>query len=161
MGEELVAALARLGGDVDDVALAPLAHPGDHGFDAEEDALRVDVHDEVPVFLGDVGDLLHRDHARVVDQDVDPAERLIALGDHLLNLLAVGHVAGEARDRAAAARDFLGGLANAVAVDVGDHQVGALAEESFGDRPSHPRGATGYQNPTSLEPVRHASSPSR
>jgi hypothetical protein len=36
---------------------------------AEEDAFGVDVHDEVPVFGGDVDDLVLRGHAGVVDRD--------------------------------------------------------------------------------------------
>ena len=65
------------GGDVDDPAVAALLHAGHDRARAEERARQVRVDDGLPVV---VGDLLERpadladDAARVVDEDVDPAD---------------------------------------------------------------------------------------
>ena len=59
--------------------MIPPGRPGCHhrarrGLGAEKRPLQVDVHDDVPVSLGQLQKRHAREHAGVVDQDVDPAK---------------------------------------------------------------------------------------
>ena len=60
--------------DVDDASPAGLDHVGQHGLDAVEDPVQVDVHDPLPVLERDVGELLEAVDARGVHQNRDRAE---------------------------------------------------------------------------------------
>jgi len=100
--------------------------------------LEVDLHDRVPLFLGHVEAHLVAEDPRVVDEDVEPAERLDRLVHHALGTAPAGAVVTVGDGLAAGGLDLLddllrrpsvAALAGARATQVVDHDRGALARE--------------------------------
>ena len=113
--------------DVDDLASALLAHVGDDGPGAEEDASHVDVHDPVPLVEvdfqhGACGQAVV--DAGIVDDAVDAAKALHRLAGHLKGVFLVGDVGMERQDLCTGLDAHLGGVA-AVA-DVADTSLAPL-----------------------------------
>ena len=81
------------------------------------------------------------------DDDVDPAEPLDRAAQHLAHRRLVRHVGGNGMDqvvtRGLHQRPL--GLAERLAVEVGDHDAGALGEQPPRHRPADPAGAAGHQ----------------
>src|SRR3954454_5113426 len=146
------AALAHDGRDVHDRALA-LGHelPEDR-LRAVEDAAEVHAHHVEPVArLHVVDERVLRD-PRVVDEDVEPAERLDRACDRGLPLVVVGDVAAD-RDGGPArgldlADDLLRLFLPGPVVDADGRTLGG---EGDADRASDPPRATGYERPPPLE----------
>ena len=95
-----------------------------------ERALEVDLDDEVPLVLGHVGEHAVAQDAGVVDDDVEPAEGLDGLVDHLLRGREVAHV-GAVDRRFAAHR-----------LDLVDHLLGRAGVGSLCRRGRAPRSFT-------------------
>ena len=88
---------------VDDGARLPLHHRRRDGLRAQHGALKVEVHDFVPARFGDLGEGQARhQRARVVDQNIQVAERLGGARHQRRDLGGVAHVGLEG-DRLAAA----------------------------------------------------------
>ncbi len=86
---------------VHDPSVAPRDHAAAHGLGDEEQPLEVDVHDLVPVGLGDLEGVVVEPHAGVVDQHVDSAVLGLDGGDRRVDRGLVGHVELDGRRRAA------------------------------------------------------------
>ena len=86
------AGLARHRGDVDDPTFASLRQFRDCRLATKEDALDVHVHGGVPLGLAGFHYRTHSDHAGIIDQDIDPAERGHGLGYHALGVSRLGDV---------------------------------------------------------------------
>ena len=101
--------LAARGADVDggrhheDVAELLRAHRRQHVVRAGERAAGVDVHDEIELLEGRVGERLPEERARVVDEEVDAPELVERLLDGALDGGVVADVEGQ-RQRAAPER---------------------------------------------------------
>ncbi len=105
-----LAALARGARDVDDPPAAPLLHVRHRGADHVERAGQVDADHLVPLAVADLLDRRALPDARVVDQDVEPAEPVDRLVDHHLGLFVDGDVRGQRERLAAAVADPPGHL---------------------------------------------------
>jgi len=102
-------------------------HATRHRLQHEEDGLQIDVHDAVPLGLGDVEHRLHADHARVVEQHVEAPPATVWLLDHAGDVGRPGDV-GLNGDGAK-----LGGeLLRRRAVDVGEHETVATGGQPAG-----------------------------
>ena len=132
------------------------------GAGDEEDAADVDGHDPVPqldrrlVQHADAGD------ARVVEQDVDPAERGDDVRRQGFGLGRIGHVDREAR-RPSPAR-ALASISRTVSaaaplIDVGDGHASALGREQQRRRSPDPGPGAGDEADLAVEPVRHGRAP--
>ena len=129
---------AGLGCDVDDLAAARGLHIGRGGLAAEDRAGQVDVED-IAVVIGRCGGraMVGRgvEHAAgVVDEDIDPPERVYSLAQHGLDRGFVGHIGLDAQRAAAERLHFVGDgcgverfiiLLGCVEVHVVDDHIGA------------------------------------
>ena len=86
------AGLARHGGDVHNTPFSALRQFRDGRLATKEDALNVHVQGGVPLGLGSFHHRTHGDHAGIIDQDIDPAERGHSLGYHALGIGRLGDV---------------------------------------------------------------------
>lgn len=113
--------------DVDDPAAALRLQVRERRAAAEEGALRVHVHHDIPVALGQFGDRMNADHARAIHEDVEPAEFGERLRDHRVDLRGLRDV--DLRDRRPPAeRAYLArGGVERVVEQVGQQDVGARA----------------------------------
>ena len=171
---------ALLGGGV--VGLAHVAQPGlgrcvhdptrallaeDLGGELghREVTLEVDVDDDVPLVLGHVEDHPVAQDAGVVDQDVEPAERVERLLDHALAGVHVGHrvvvgdgVAAGVLDRG---HDLVGRSGLAVefaalgAAVVVDHDPCALRREQQGVSAANPAAGAGHDRDAAIKSITH------
>ncbi len=89
--------------------------------------------------------------AGVVDEEIDPAERLRGAGDEILNLLGIGHVGPLRVDDA----QLFGRGEYLVLVACADRDAHALAHELAGDRSADPFRAAGDERVSSFEAELH------
>ena len=82
--------------------------------------------------------------ARVVDEHVEPAVARLVSGDHGLDRVLVGHVAGDLLDLEPLGAEALGGLGELLRAAGGDRQAVALLAEHLGDREADPAGRSGH-----------------
>ena len=85
-----------------------------------------------PLLLGERLERAGRGDAGVEDDSVDPAEAAHGNADEAVDDGSVGQIAGEGHR----AIETLGGLGEAVGIDVGEDQVGAAGREVEGDVPA-------------------------
>ena len=106
---------------------------------AEPDALEVHVHDAVPRRLRGLGGatVVGREDARVVVEDVQPAEALHGEPHHRLDLVAARDVDLHERGFAAGALDGGDGAGAELLVEVGDDDAGAFTGEQLGGAAPH------------------------
>ena len=120
----------------------------------EEDRLRVDGERAVPVLLGVVRER-HPGRAggtRIVDENVDLAERLARAIDHRLHVGSAGHVGLHGDDLAAESLDLAGDLLRVQHLDVGDRDVGALARQRQHDATADPATSARHDRDLTGEP---------
>ena len=89
--------------------------------------------------------------AGVVDEEVDPAERLRGAGDEVAHLLGVGDVGGLRVGGA----DLLARGEHLVLVPGADRDAGALADELARDRGAEPLRPSGDESAAPFEPELH------
>jgi hypothetical protein len=117
---------ATEGGAVDDGAAALRAHLVQLVLHARPDTAQVDRGDPVEVLGRLVGRVAGRDlDAGVVEGHVEPAEGVDRALDEGGNLGLVGHVAGDGERLMTGGGELVGGGAEGVFVDVGEHDGGA------------------------------------
>jgi hypothetical protein len=136
------------GGDVDDAAMPPRAHAGQRGGDGVEIGGQVDGDDAVPLRRRE---LLHRADeldAGIVHQDVEPAQRCLALGHHGAHRPGVGHVGGAVGGIAAGGAG--GGDLRGAAEAVQHHPRPALMQQA-GDAQPDSAGRAGDERGLALE----------
>src|SRR3989454_9472260 len=104
VGLALVAGDADDARDVDDPAPATLDHPPGRVLGHQEGALQVRIEYRAPVLLLDPEQQVVPCRARVVHEDVDPAELLLHRPHGALDLLGIRDVAGKAARRRVAER---------------------------------------------------------
>ncbi len=150
--------LGRNGGDINDLAPFPAGgHRPRHSLGAEEGPGGVDGQGLVP------GRFLHREQrgrprgtAGIVHQDVDAAEGIQGLGNHLVHKLTVGHIHPQRQPAHAQGADLLGSAlqalprAQAVArellepvADVSHRYIGPVPGQLEGYGPADAQLATG------------------
>ncbi len=106
-------------------------HRWHDGLAAEERAIEVDLHHLPPLIVGQVGDgLVDAGDTRIVDQDVDAAERFQRRIPRSFDGFNVGHIDFERRHGGA---DFLGGLLRQRLVEIPDRDFRPRGDETFGD----------------------------
>src|SRR4029079_12289610 len=121
------------GRGVDDPA-GPLAlHHRDHGLAHQERALQVDVEIEVPRLTRAGLDTPAGRDPGVVDEHVDPAERLDHLADDGLGARAVPDVADELAPAPPLPPERVGDVIEELRTHVRDHRDGAFAPEGLRD----------------------------
>ena len=118
------------------------------------DALEVDVHDQVPVLLGHLEEQVVAGDAGVVDQDVDPAELVDDALHRGLRGGGVDDVAADA-DRAGTVGEVEAarGVGGGGLVEVEDRDRGALAGEALGDAEADASGCSGDDGDAAVEPT--------
>jgi hypothetical protein len=131
-------------GAVDDGAAALRAHLTQLVLHAGPDAALVDRGDAVEVLGRLFGGVRRRDHdAGVVEGHVEPAEGVHRAVDEGGDLGLVGHVAGDAERLMTGGGQLVGGGAEPVLVDVGEHDSGAGCGEGLGGVTPHARAGAG------------------
>src|SRR5438128_6593496 len=141
-------------GDVHDAARLALDEVRRDRLAREKDRLRVDREGAVPVFLGIVRERHARrtGGARVVDEDVDLAERLARAVDHRLDVGGAGDVGLHREDLAAQALDLAGDLLGVQHLDVRNGDVGAFARQRQHDATADPATAARHNRDLAGEP---------
>ena len=141
-------ALARLRGDVDDVAAGPRAQPFDRQLGADDDAVDVDVELAADRVVRLLDERRHRHDPGVVDDHVDRAELAFGGVEEGGEGTAVGDVERQ-RDRAAA--QARGRLLGQRQVEVADRDAAALADQRRRRRLADPPGAPGDRHDLAAE----------
>ena len=95
------------GGDVDNAATGGL-HMRHHRARAVERAFEHQIDDEVPIGVGNLLDQVVADLSGIVDQDIDPSERLDGRIDHVGDLDRRGHVGGMDQNLEFSCREIVG-----------------------------------------------------
>jgi hypothetical protein len=132
------AAQTRLGGGVDDRALALGEHVRQGGSGQQERRGEVDADEPLPLGVGDIGGGAHAVHdPGVVDQDVQAAEGRDGGGHDLIHHVLLAQVTGHRDGRAACRPDLLRHGLGAPGVEVGDQDLGALAGEPQSRGPAY------------------------
>ena len=93
--------------------------------------------------------------AGVVDEEVDPAERLGGARDEVAYLLGIGDVGPLRVDDGAVRAQLLGRRQHLVLVPCADRHAHALAHELAGDRGADPLRAAGDERAASFETELH------
>ena len=149
-----------------------LSHELGGGLDGVEVALEVDVDDGVPLVFGHVEDHAVAKDAGDVDEDVDAAEGVDALADHVLAALGGGDgvvvgdgvaagggssYGGRCADLVAHLVGGAGVVSGAVDVDAGvvDDDVRALLREEQGDGAADAAAGAGDYGVAAFELVGH------
>src|SRR5215475_1128254 len=83
---------AKLGGDIDDRATAPLPHRRNGDLGPQKNAFGVDVHDAIPLLDGRILDPTAPADPGVIDQDIELAKPIDSGLDCLLPILLVGDI---------------------------------------------------------------------
>jgi len=117
--------LARLGGDVDDVAAAARAQPFDRQLGADDDAVEVDVELAPDRLVGLVDQLGHRHDPGVVDHHVDGSQLALGGVEEGGEGAAIGDIEGERHRPSPKTRGRLFGQGE---VEVSDRHAAALAD---------------------------------
>ena len=110
-----------------------MTHPRRSLRDEEQGSLRHDVVLQVPILLGGLEQRLRQRQARVVDDEVDTAERQHRLVERRLNRGLIGDVRRDADGDIGVSELCRGGL-GLFEIEVGDDDAGALLREASGDR---------------------------
>ncbi|PAV74130.1 hypothetical protein WR25_09724 [Diploscapter pachys] len=135
IGEQLLVRVLRVDRRrVDD--RRTFAHVRDRGLRQIEHGMDVGREGQLPFLVADILQRLEAALVRgVVDQHVDPAERLHRLGDHGAALIGLRQVARDQYRLPPLRLDQrLGRLGIVMFVEIGDQHVGALARKGQGDR---------------------------
>ena len=139
---------------------ARLPHVGDRVLGAQEHAIEVDRDDTVPFLQRDlVGGLVYSGDARVVDQDVQVAERVRHLREDALDGLFVGGVELPVLRLAAALLDLIRRFEAGLRLDVGDRDLCPFSCEQTGGRAANPVRSSGDHRNLAVYPA-HLSIPS-
>jgi hypothetical protein len=93
--------------------------------------------------------------ARVVEDDVQPAEVLDRLLDHAPDERAVAHVDVGAARAPAGGSDLLSGLAGGRLVEVPQGDGGPLCSQGDGDRPAHAASRAGHDDALACHALAH------
>ena len=93
--------------------------------------------------------------AGVVDEEVDPAERLGGARHEVAYLLGIGDVGPLRMDDGAVRAELLGRRQHLVLVPGADRDAHAFGHELTGDRGADPLRAAGDESAASLEPELH------
>src|SRR5699024_5699608 len=110
------------------------------------DAVEVQAHHSVPLLAVAVLEGVMDGAAGVVQQDLDAADLVVDLGDHLLDQRLVGDVEVPVGDgHAGGGGELLGRGAPGLVVDVGQHDRRAVLGEAAGHRQAEALGAAGDQ----------------
>ncbi len=109
-----------------------LDHAPRRGLTDQERALQVDPQHAVEITLGDVEEVRRVDDPGVVDEDVDVAEGVHRLGDEVVDVELLAHVAGDVDDLAEL-RERGRRLRAQMVVDVADDDPGAGLEVGLRD----------------------------
>ena len=83
--------------------------------------------------------------ARVVDQDIEPAELIAGCGECTLAIRRIGHVAGDANGTAAELRDLLRDFCEPIFAAREQDKIGAVAGQLDGECPADAAGCAGDQ----------------
>src|SRR5699024_3484547 len=135
---------AAHGAGVDDAAAAPLEHGPTDGREHVVDAVEVQAHHGPPLLAVAVLDRVVDGAPGVVQQDLDPADLLVDLGDDLLDHRLVGDVEVAVGDlHPGLCGKVLRGLLAGRVVDVGEHDRGAVLGEAAGHREAEALRAAG------------------
>ncbi len=86
-GPQLPPHKAHLGADIDDLSLALRDHHLTDLLGAEEQAFQIDIHEAIPMLLGDLQSWLRDVDACVAYKDVNPAKALCGRLDHSIDTL--------------------------------------------------------------------------
>jgi hypothetical protein len=105
--------------------VAPIAHQRQRALDREKGTAQVDVMDLVPELFGHLIDGGETAHARIDEQDVDPAQRFLDFRHGARALLRVGNVAADGQGV-----QILGNFAQGIRVTTGDRNLGAFFTKS-------------------------------
>src|SRR5690606_19736711 len=130
-----------------------LAQMGQCGVGDPKIAVHVDVERVQPLLVGDLLGSVHRLlRGDVVDQQIEPAQGLHGLLDHVRAVLGRAQVAWQQRALAPLGLDQLGGpLRVLVLLEIGDGDVGALLREGDRHGPADARVSAGDQRPAVLQ----------
>ena len=131
--------------------------PGD-GLGAEKLALEVRVQRPVIQLFRHIEKRLGNVNARVVHQNVDPAELVEHTGDHRVDFGLLRHVRLNEHRPPTHGLDGTDGVLASVRVDIADGHVRALSGERLDNRPSDPAAAPGDKCESVLKPSAHDSS---
>ncbi len=139
---------------VDDRPAAARAHIRNHRLDAQPRAFDVNRHCPVPPVNVDVGQrpaLQAGEHRRVVDQNIDPAERRHRCCGHCFGRGRIGYIHPLKLRLAAACADGSGGFLALSLQHVGDQHRSALPHQCFGIGAANPARAAGDDGDFSCE----------
>ena len=140
---------------VDDLAATGRDHPLGALLDADQGAEGIDVHDRVPVLLGDVEQVQRLVEAGVVEQDVEPPRALEERVERGDDLVALAHV-GRQGDRGTRLRDDLGhDRVGRGRVEVEDSDERALTREPEGEGTAHAAARAGDDDALAGHTSRH------
>ncbi|MCY1532766.1 hypothetical protein D9M68_680550 [compost metagenome] len=135
------------------MAAALRLHARQHGGDAVEHALDVDVDGAVPLVDLELVQRRQRHHARVVDQHVDAAEGLDGGGGELFQIGALGHVGGDGDGFAAGLADLGDDLVEPVGAAGREHHLGAARGQVARRRFAQAAAGTGDDGNLALDVV--------
>ena len=130
----------------------PLQHGGDLLLHAQEHAAQVHGHQAVPLVFGHVDDRLHRlFDARIVEGEIEPAERLDRLRDGGFDFVGAGHVTDQCNRLPADFADELCCLFHLLGQMADDRDArAALGERQSGHSPD-PAAASGDEGGLAAE----------
>jgi hypothetical protein len=117
-------------------------HRLDHGLDAVERPVQVDVDDLVPLVHIELSELTERDDAGVVDQYIELAEVVDRGGHRGVPLFGLGDVEV---DVACGLANLVGEFFAVIVENVADHDLGALGDQCASVGSAHPPSATADQ----------------
>jgi hypothetical protein len=116
---------------------------GQHGLAAQEGAGEVHIEDAAPLLFVQVLNQLRRGDARVIHQDVDPAEVRHGLAHHGVDLAGVADVCGDRDGPPALTLNSFRGRCRTLSVDIGDGHGGAGFREHGGNARADPGTGSG------------------
>ena len=158
--------LAGGGGDIDDLAAAPLLHVPDGQLGELEHGADVDVHDPVEVFEVVVDEWFADVNAGVVYQDVQAPSPLDRRGEQCLDIVRVADVRRMQADLDGSVRQVRPGFFQPGEIGGGQEQVCPRGGVSLGNgAPDTPAGTGDKSRPAGQPPrgvlIRHAYSSRR
>ena len=145
---------------VDDAAVARVAQGRVGRAGTQERPRQVGIDHEVPLLGADLGRCRRAQDARVVDQDVDPAEAVRGRRHEGRDVVRPGDVDMDRQRLAPGRLDRGDRLARRRVVQIGDHHRRAVGGEPFRDRAADAASGPGHdRHPTIETPIGHGHPP--
>ena len=133
-------------------------HVGDDGAQAAHIAEELELKRRFPVVVRERLEHAAGSGARVVDQDIDPAQCRRGAFDERLCVRGPGQIGGDGHDFAPGlAGDFTRRFLQRFLVARADRNIDALARQAAGDHPADPGAAAGHRGGLSFELQIHGS----